>query len=395
MILAHKIQLDSNNKQSTYLAKACGVARFAYNWALAEWKKRSESGEKVSEVKLRRELNAIKREQFPWMMEVTKCAPQLAIKDLGKAFANFFAKRAEFPQFKKKGHKDSFALSNDQFAIKGKAIRIPNLGYVRMTEELRFDGKIMGATISRKADRWFIAIQVEIPDPSPIHSSESQAVGVDLGVKDLAVLSDGTKITGSKPHKALLSRLRRLNKSLSRKQGAKKGDKKSNNFRKAQANLSRLHARISNIRNDETHKLTTMLTEKYGKIGIENLNVSGMAKNHRLARAVLDMSFYEFRRQLEYKSKMKGGHVILADRFYPSSKTCSDCGHKYSELNLSMREWTCPICSTTHDRDLNAAINLRNIAGSYSVSACGELVETITSAKQELNITSIGLDTCD
>jgi len=211
MILAHKIQLDSNNKQSTYLAKACGVARFAYNWALAEWKKRSESGEKVSEVKLRRELNAIKREQFPWMMEVTKCAPQLAIKDLGKAFANFFAKRAEFPQFKKKGHKDSFALSNDQFAIKGKAIRIPNLGYVRMTEELRFDGKIMGATISRKADRWFIAIQVEIPDPSPIHSSESQAVGVDLGVKDLAVLSDGTKITGSKPHKALLSRLRRLN----------------------------------------------------------------------------------------------------------------------------------------------------------------------------------------
>ena len=344
MILAHKIQLDPNNKQSTYFAKACGIARFAYNWALAEWKRHHEAGETTSETKLRRELNAIKREQFPWMMEVTKCAPQLAIKDLGKAFANFFAKRAAFPQFKKKGRKDSFALSNDQFVVVGKTIRIPNLGYVRMTEELRFDGKIMGATISRKADRWFVAIQVEMPSPEPIHNSKSQAVGVDLGVKDLATLSDGTKVEGAKPHKSLLSRLRRFNKAISRKIGAKKGEKKSNNFRKAQAKLSRLHARIANIRNDETHKLTSMLAENYGFVGIEDLNVSGMAKNHRLARAVLDMSFFEFRRQLEYKTKMKGGHVILADRFYPSSKTCSGCGYKYEELTLSMREWTCPTC---------------------------------------------------
>ena len=387
MILAHKIQLDPNNKQSTYFAKACGTARFAYNWALAQWKKEYEAGEKVSEAKLRRELNAVKREQFPWMLEVTKCAPQLAIKDLGKAFVNFFAKRAEFPQFKKKGRKDSFSLSNDQFKVIGKTIRIPNLGYVRMTEELRFIGKIMNATISRKADRWFVAIQVEMPDSNPIHNSESQVVGVDLGVKDLATLSDGTKIVGAKPHKALLSRLRRLNKSLSRKKGARKGEKRLNNFYKAKAKLSKLHARITNIRNDETHKLTSMLAESYGFIGIEDLNVSGMAKNQKLARAVLDMSFFEFRRQLEYKTKMKGGRVILADRFYPSSKTCSDCGYKYDELTLSMRNWTCPNCSIHHDRDLNAAINLRNLAGSYSVSACGELVESITSMKQELNFT--------
>jgi putative transposase len=407
MILAHKIQLDPNDKQSTYFAKACGIARFAYNWALDRWKKQYEAGEKVSEGKLRKELNAIKREEYPWMLEVTKCAPQLAIKDLGKAFQNFFAKRAEFPKFKKKGQKDSFALSNDQFSINAKTIRIPNLGYVRMAEELRFDGKIMGAVVSRKADRWFVAIQVEMPVPEPIHSSESQrpedtgglkgrvceanimkTVGVDLGVKELAVLSDGTKVTGAKPHKALLSRLRRLNKSLSRKQGAKKGEKKSKNFRKAQLKLSKLHARIANIRNDETHKLTSMLAEKYGTIGIEDLNVSGMSKNHRLARAVLDMSFFEFRRQIEYKSKMKGGHVIVADRFYPSSKTCSGCGNKYDELTLSMREWTCPNCNAHHDRDINAAINLRNYAVSYMVSACGELVETITSMKQELNFTN-------
>ena len=148
MILAHKIRLDPNNKQSTYLAKACGVARFAYNWALDRWKTQYDAGEKVSEGKLRKELNAIKREEYPWMLEVTKCAPQLAIKDLGKAFQNFFAKRADFPKFKKKGQRDSFGLSNDQFSIKGKTIRIPNLGYVGMTEELRFDGKVMGNGLS-------------------------------------------------------------------------------------------------------------------------------------------------------------------------------------------------------------------------------------------------------
>ncbi len=396
MILAHKIQLDPNNVQATYFAKACGVARFAYNWGLAEWKRLYEAGEKVNEGILRKNLNAIKGEEFPWMLEVTKCAPQLAIKDgLNKAFQNFFRGLKQgnpvgFPKFHKKGVHDSFALSNDQFRIDGLKIKIPNLGWVRLTEKLRFIGKIIGATISRKADRRFVSVQVEISDPTPIHTtvSENQAIGVDLGVKDLAVLSDGTKITGTKPHKALLSRLRRLNQSLSRKQGAKKGEKKSKNFKKTQMKLSRLHARIANIRGDETHKLTTMLTDNYSLVGIEDLNVSGMAKNHKLARAVLDMSFFEFRRQLEYKTKMKGGHVIIADRFYPSSKACSCCGYKNNELTLSVREWMCPNCKTTHDRDINAATNLKNYAVSYTVSACGELVETITSKKQELNITA-------
>ena len=387
MMLAHKIRLDPNNKQATYFAKACGTSRFAYNWALAQWKARYEVGERVSEAKLRRELNAIKRESYPWMMEVTKCAPQLAIKDLGKAFDNYFAKRADFPRFKKKGRGDSFSISNDQFKIEGKAIRIPNLGHVRMTEGLRFDGKVMGATISRRADRGYVAVQVEMPEPIPSHTGGGQAVGVDLGVSNLVTLSDGTKVEGAKPHKALLSRMRRLNKSLSRKQGSKKGEKKSKNFRKTQAKLSRLHARIADTRNDQTHKLTTKLSEGYGLIGMEDLNVSGMAKNHSLARSVLDMGFFEFRRQLEYKTKMRGGHVVIVDRFYPSSKTCSDCGYKYDDLALSMREWTCPSSGAAHDRDINAAINLRNYAVSYTVSACGELVEVVTSMKQELNVT--------
>jgi putative transposase len=308
------------------------------------------------------------------MLEVTKCAPQLAIMDLGAAFRNFFEKRAEFPRFKKKGVHDSYAISNDHFVLNGKSIRIPNLGYVRMREELRFDGKIVGAAISRKADRWYVSIQVELSPPISIHNSESQAIGVDMGVTDLVTLSDGTKVRGAKPHKALLSRLRRLNKSLSRKHGARKGEKKSNNFIQAQKELSRLHARIANIRNDETHKLTTSLTQSYGVIGIEDLNVSGMVKNRNLARAVNDMSFFEFRRQLEYKAKMTGSIVVIADRFFPSSKLCSVCGEKNDRLQLSDRNWQCLSCEHWHDRDVNAAINLRNNAVSYTASACGELV---------------------
>ena len=377
MILAHKILLDPNDVQRSYFARTCGVARFAYNWALAEWKRQLEANEKPTEGKLRKQLNAIKREAFPWMLEVTKCAPQLAIMNLGAAFKNFFEKRAEFPKFKQKGIRDSFGLSNDQFILQGKRIRIPNLGYVRMTERLRFEGKILSATISRKADRWFVSIQVEMPQPTPVHTqySENQAIGVDLGVADLANLSDGTKQTGAKPHKALLARLRRRNQSLSRKVGARKGEKKSRNFIKARKELARLHAKIGNIRNDEAHKLTSRLTQQFSIIGIEDLNVSGMIQNRKLARAILDMSFYEFRRQLTYKAMITGSKVVVADRFFASSKLCHVCEHKHQTLKLQERVWTCSHCKTTHDRDINAAINLKNYAVSYTVPACGDFLE--------------------
>lgn len=392
MILGHQIKLDPDNLQRTYFAKACGIARFSYNWALERWNKRSEAKQKVSEGQLRRELNAIKREEFPWMLEVTKCAPQLSIMALGEAFKRFNEGISGHPKFKRKWCHDSFSISNDQFVVRNKKIRIPNLGFVRMKEKLRFDGKILGATISRIADEWYVSIKVEFPDPLPIHNNESQAVGVDLGIKDLAILDDGTKITGAKPHKAMLHRLRRLNKSISRKQGFKKGEKKSKNFAEAKKKLSKLHRKIVNIRTDQTHKLTNMLTKEYGVIGIENLNVSRMVKNHKLARAIMDMSFFELRRQLEYKSKITGSTVVIADRFFPSSKLCSVCGEKYNDLTLSMREWECPVCHTNHDRDINAAKNLKNLAVSYTVSACGEFLETVSSMKQELNIKIEGLN---
>ncbi|SHF32630.1 RNA-guided endonuclease InsQ/TnpB family protein [Thermomonas hydrothermalis] len=373
MIVAHKIALDPNNVQASYFAKAAGTARFAYNWALAEWQRQYEAWKqdnslpKPTEAALRRQLNAIKREQFPWMLEVTKCAPQMAIIQLGQAFQNFFAGRARYPQFRKKGVHDRFTLTNDQFSIDGSRIRIPNLGWVRMRESLRFAGKIMSATISRVADRWFVSITVQTEDLSHLPKAENQGVvGVDLGVSALATLSTGETIPGPKPHKALLGRLRRLSRSLSRKQ------KGSANRKKAKAKLARLHARIANIRQDALHKLTTDLTRRFHTIGIEDLNVRGMVRNRHLARSIADMGFFEFRRQLEYKAAMRGGQVVIADRWFPSSKICSACGSVQEAMPLSVRQWICPDCGTRHDRDLNAARNLATYAVSSTVSACGE-----------------------
>lgn len=374
MLIAHKLALNPNNKQATYFSKAAGTARFAYNWGLAEWQKQYEACKqnsklpKPSQVALRRQLNAIKREQFPWMLEVTKNAPQMAIIQLGEAFKNFFAGRAKYPRFRKKDIHDRFTLTNDQFTINGSRIRIPNLGWVRMREALRFVGKIVSATISRVAGRWFVSITVDTQDGSHLPKAENQGVvGVDLGVSTLATLSTGEPpIVGPKAHTVLLKRLQRLSRSLSRKEQG------SANRKKAKLELSKLHARISYIRQDALHQLTTNLTRRFHTIGIEDLHVKGMMRNRRLSRSIADMSFFEFRRQLEYKAEMRGGVVIVADRFFASSKLCSVCGEKNAALSLSTRQWACAHCKTQHDRDINAAINLKNYAVSSTVSACGE-----------------------
>ncbi|MDX1900991.1 MAG: RNA-guided endonuclease TnpB family protein [Gammaproteobacteria bacterium] len=366
MLLAHKIELMPSNKQATHFSKACGVSRFAYNWALNEWRIEYEAGGKPTETALRRKLNSIKREQFPWMLEVTKNAPQMAIIQLGQAFKNFFAGHAKYPKFRKKNVRDRFTLTNDQFSVNASRIRIPNLGWVRMRESLRFIGKIISATISRVADKWFVSISVDSEEKFIHTISENQAVvGVDLGVTNFVTLSTGQKISGPKPHQGLLNRLRRLSHSLSRKQ------KGSNNRHSAKLKLSRLHYRIANIRRDAIHQVTTMLAENFSHVVMEDLNTKGMLKNRCLSRSISDMGFYEFRRQLEYKTNMRNKKLTIADRWFASSKTCSCCGYKLETLALSQREWACPICSTHHDRDTNAAKNLENLAMSSIVTACG------------------------
>ena len=367
MILAHKIALDPNDAQATYFTRACGTARFAYNWALGEWRRQYKEGGKPSEAALRRQLNEVKREQFPWMLEVTKVAPQQAIKNLGAAFKRFFAGQGKYPQFKKKGVHDSFRADNGPgtFELKDRRIKLPVIGWVRLREPLRFAGRPVSATVSRVADRWFVSIQVET-EPKSVPENQGKAVGVDLGVKALATMSDGGVFEGPKALRYYLAKLKRLSRSLSRKV------KGSANRRKAKAMLARLHARISNIRKDALHKLTTDLARRFQVIGIEDLNVRGMMANEKLARSIADMGFHEFRRQLDYKVKMHGGIVIAAPRFYPSSKTCSACGHVVPTLPLSVREWTCPACGVDHDRDHNAAVNLERLAVSSTVTACGE-----------------------
>jgi putative transposase len=220
---------------------------------------------------------------------------------LGQAFENFFTRRARYPTFRKKGVHDRFTLTNDQFTVDGCRIRIPKLGWVRMREPLRFAGKIMSATVSRTASRWQVSVNVDTADTSHLPQTENQGtVGVDLGLSALATLSTGeSPIAGPKPHKALLERLRRLSRSLSRKQ------KGSANRCKAKAKLAKLHARIAAIRADALHKLTTDITRRFHTIGIEDLNVRGMAKNRCLARSMQDMGWFEFRRQLVYKAAMR------------------------------------------------------------------------------------------
>jgi putative transposase len=366
MILAHKIALDPNVEQAVYFARACGTARFAWNWALSEWQRQYKEGGKPSEAALRKQLNTAKREQFPWMLEVTKVAPQQAIKNLGAAFKRFFEGKAKYPRFKKKGIHDSFRAENGPgtFAFDEKLIKLPVVGWVKMREILRLEGKILSATVSRVADRWFVSVTVEVAHQVP--ARENQAVGgVDLGVKALATMSDGGAVEGPKALRSNLKKLRRLSRSLSRKV------KGSANRRKAKAKIARLHARISNIRKDGLHKLTTELVNRFAVIGIEDLNVKGMMANGKLSRAVADMGFHEFRRQLGYKAAMAGTRIVVADRWSPSSKTCSDCGHVVPTLPLSVRHWVCPACGSVHDRDRNAAINLMNIAASSAVTACG------------------------
>jgi putative transposase len=371
MLTAHKIRLDTNNVQATYLGRASGVARFAYNWALAEWQRQYVARQSnpalpaPSQLALRRQLNAIKRDQFPWMLDVTKCAPQMAIIQLGEAFKNFFAHRARYPAFKRKGEHDRFTISNDQLRIDDQRIRIPNLGWVRMREKLRFAGRIVSATVSRLAGRWYVSITVDTPNLLLPPAENQSAVGIDLGVSALATLSTGEVFTGPKALRSLLERLRRLSRILSRKvQG-------SRNRMKAKLKLARLHARIGNLRRNGLHQLTASITRRFHTIGVEDLNVKGMLGNRHLARAIADMGFYELRRQLAYKAARRGGQVMAVDRWYPSSKLCSSCGYKLESLALGTRQWTCPGCAAEHDRDVNAAVNLKNMAVSSIATACG------------------------
>lgn len=361
MLRAHKIRIFPNKEQETGLKKACGCARAAWNWALNRWEELYKEGGKPSAYTLKKELNSLKEEQFPWMYESTKCAPDQAIINLGKAYQNFFkglkAKRkVGKPKFKsKKSAKDSFYLCNTNPRIKNGKFFVPNIsGGIGMSEETRFQGKIMSYTVSRDVDRWYVSVLVET-DVEELPKT-GKTVGVDLGIKTLATMSDGTAIVNPHLLKKNLRRLARKQRELSRKQ------KGSKNREKARVKVAKLHRTVRLARLDILHQATTKLVRKYDTIVIEDLNVKGMVKNHKLARAISDCGFGMFRTMLENKCKMYGKTLVIADRFFPSSKTCSKCGNKKDELSLSERIYRCELCGFEIDRDLNAAINLEKFA---------------------------------
>ena len=309
-------------------------------------------------------MNKLKRTDFPWMYEVSKCAPQEALRDLDRAFGNFFAAlktgaRSGFPRFKKKGVHDSFRLTGS-IKVEEKAVQLPRLGVIRLKEEPGVEGRILSATVNREADRWFVSLtcEVEIPEPEPV---TGEIVGIDVGLNHFIVISDGTKIESPKPLGRYLKRLRRLSRKHGRKQ------KGSSNRKKSALGLARLHRRIRNIRQDFTHKLTTHLAKTKSEIVIEDLNVRGMLQNDRLSRHIADAGWGEFRRQLVYKTAWYGSKLTIAPRFYPSSKTCSECGYVVEDMPLSIRQWDCPSCGMPHDRDINASVNLKQLSKSLLV----------------------------
>jgi len=351
--LAHTIRLYPNKAQETFFKKACGCARVAYNYGLGEYKKQLDAGQKPKVFDIKKQFNQEKKTLYPWMSETNKDANQQPFTNLQSAFNRFFKKTAKFPAFKKKGIKDSFYISNDKFGVEDKKFWIPKLGWVRGAESLRFKGKITSATVRRKANYWFVVVSVETENTHA--TCENQAVvGVDLGIKTLATLSDGKVIESVSPLRKRLGRLKLLQRWLSRKV------KGSSNRRKAIRRVSKVHYEVACLRKDVLDKLTTYLCENYRAICVEDLNVSGMVKNHCLALSISDAGFGEFRRQLEYKSVLNGNTLIFADRWFPSSKTCSGCGSVKEDILLSEREYVCDTCGMVMDRDLNAAINLKN-----------------------------------
>ena len=395
MFEAVKVALDPTPAQERLMLSHAGAARFAYNAGLAHVKAALEAGEKLdwSFYSLQHWWNAnkdtlaVSADGVPWWRENSKEAASSGLRALASALSNWSksrkgkrkGRRVGFPKFKSKDRETprfSYSTSGPGTGglIKGdpKALWLPRIGRVHCMENVtaRVDGvRVIRMTISRRAGRWYAALTVERDDQTMKQAPKGGAVGIDLGIKDLATLSDGTVIPNPHSLKTGERQLRRAQKALSRKT---KGSKRR---AKTRERVARIHNRIANRRSDALNKLTTMLSRTYSDICIEDLNVAGMVKNHRLAKAVEDASFSELRRQLEYKTAKTGARLHFVDRWYPSSKTCSNCGSVKAKLSLTERTYKCEHCGLTIDRDLNAAINIM-VAGSApeTLNACGGTV---------------------
>ncbi|MBD2141085.1 IS200/IS605 family element transposase accessory protein TnpB [Anabaena sp. FACHB-1250] len=382
MLLGFKTELKVNKQQKLLLAQHAGVARHAWNQGLALCQQliihnKLNPEDKIkfpTAIDLHKWLVASVKSQCQWYYEVSKCASQYALRYLSEAFKSFFKKNTGFPKFKKKGKHDSFTLDG-AIHIEQKKVKVPVIGWLKTYEVLPFGYQPKSVTISKQADKWFVSWKIEVETSQ--NPKKQECVGVDLGINHLAMLSTGEVFDGLKSYKKYESKLARM-QYLNRHK--KVG---SNNYIKSQIKIARLHQKIANMRKDTLHKITTYISKNHAVIGIEDLNVSGMLANGKLSKAIADMGFYEFRRQLEYKTQLYGSKLVVVDRFYPSSKTCSSCGEKKSSLSLSQRVFKCEKCGFECDRDVNAAINLKQEAVRLTVLACGLDSADTSRMKQE------------
>jgi putative transposase len=381
-----RFELDPNQAQHVLLAKSVGASRFVYNWGLEQSQRDFERvGKRPRLSDLKTRLVALKKSECPWLYEVSAHISQSALKDLNDAYVSFFKSlqgdgpKRGFPRFKRKGERDSARLY--EVTLEERHIRLPMIGRVRLKEtcnEHGFDGRILSATIRRRADRWFVSLAVErereIVLPKPIEQADD-VVGIDLGLKATAVIHDGNAASVVEPLQALrknLAKLQRLDRQFARR------ERGSRNRQKAKLRRARLHYKISCQRNDFLHQLTASLARTKSVIVLEDLHVKGMQRNRPLALSISDAGMGELRRQLAYKSEWYGSRLVIADRFFASSKTCSACGAIKHALSLSERVFYCDTCGLSLDRDENAAINLRRYGLNALASELPEGLREVT-----------------